>query len=348
MINHSDYVKKVESASFDVNSLNVYIVSGGLEGNVYLHSIDNSMNVKLIERYETKHSIYSLAIRKPDLTNQPMLIASAGSDHTIKIFDPRSDSNRPLSKLKGHTDNIKSLTFSHDGIKLISGSSDCSIKIWDTRMMKTLSSLFIHEDSIWSLYLSPHDNSSVFSGGRDGAVYIVNYETSHSSLVLMENFPILSMVSPKNQNNSKISLWTSTTNSEATEWIYDRNDIKSNMVTTLKSSGTLSPSSSLKLMKRTPESKETISTRKRHTPGRVAITEKRILNNRRYILTKDQLNNVQLWDLFNIGEFKNFGNVPFDEKYNELNEIIYIPSFYSVDIKSGVCKCIKFNFYIFN
>ena len=37
-----------------------------------------------------------------------------------------------IEYIKCHTDDVNSVAFSNDNLKIISGSDDCSIKIWDT------------------------------------------------------------------------------------------------------------------------------------------------------------------------------------------------------------------------
>lgn len=60
-------------------------------------------------------------------------IATASSDKTIKLWDPLSDSVRPLITLTGHTDcvrDVKPLMLSKDSIGLVTGSDDGSVRIW--------------------------------------------------------------------------------------------------------------------------------------------------------------------------------------------------------------------------
>ena len=58
------------------------------------------------------------------------LIASAGTDNTIKIWDVATQ--RELRTLTGHTANIESMDFSPDGKLLASASDDGSTFLWDT------------------------------------------------------------------------------------------------------------------------------------------------------------------------------------------------------------------------
>ncbi len=56
------------------------------------------------------------------------LIASAGGNHEIKLWDLAEDT---VTVLGNHTRTITSIAFSPDGKKLVSGSDDYMIKLWD-------------------------------------------------------------------------------------------------------------------------------------------------------------------------------------------------------------------------
>jgi hypothetical protein len=72
------------------------------------------------------------------------LIASAGSDNTIKIWDVASQ--RELRTLTGHTANIESMDFSPDGKLLASASDDGSTFLWDTTTGEHLLTLISLDD----------------------------------------------------------------------------------------------------------------------------------------------------------------------------------------------------------
>ncbi|KAJ1568863.1 hypothetical protein HK096_005039, partial [Nowakowskiella sp. JEL0078] len=57
------------------------------------------------------------------------LIASASSDNSVRLWD--AFTGIEIHQYLGHTDVVNSLAFSKDGTKLVSGSADKSILIWD-------------------------------------------------------------------------------------------------------------------------------------------------------------------------------------------------------------------------
>ncbi len=72
------------------------------------------------------------------------LLASSGSDNTIKLWDVATRSE--LRTLRGHTTNIDSLDFSPDGHLLASASDDGSTFLWDTNTGEHLVTLISLDD----------------------------------------------------------------------------------------------------------------------------------------------------------------------------------------------------------
>ncbi|MBT6493671.1 MAG: PQQ-binding-like beta-propeller repeat protein, partial [Planctomycetaceae bacterium] len=104
------------------------------------------------------------------------IIASAGHDHSIKLWDAETGLER--ATLREHTGGVISVTFSTDGNLVASCSDDATIKLWnpDTgEVLRTLAS----QDSAYtrSIAFSP-DGTKLCSGGINPPGLITVWETA--------------------------------------------------------------------------------------------------------------------------------------------------------------------------
>jgi WD40 repeat protein len=73
---------------------------------------------------------------------------------------------RELGALEGHSSDVSSLAFSPDGRRLVSGSQDHTIKIWDAGARRELTTLYGHTSFVHCLAFSP-DGKTLATGGKD-------------------------------------------------------------------------------------------------------------------------------------------------------------------------------------
>ena len=74
--------------------------------------------------------------------------------------------------IRGHTDSVSSIAFSPDGKRIVSGSFDCTVRVWDVETGMLVAGPFKgHTDWVSSVAFSP-DGSRVISGSDDRTVRI--------------------------------------------------------------------------------------------------------------------------------------------------------------------------------
>jgi len=73
--------------------------------------------------------------------------------------------------LEGHTDDVLSVAFSPDGRRIVSGSLDNSVRVWDSLTGEVQNILEGHTNSVWSVAFSP-DGRRIVSGSLDNSVRV--------------------------------------------------------------------------------------------------------------------------------------------------------------------------------
>ena len=71
--------------------------------------------------------------------------------------------------------------------------------------------------------------------------------------------------------------------------------------------------------------------------GGSSIRHYRILNDKRTVLTKDTENNVAVYDVLKASKIGDLGQVDLDEEMKRRNKTVYVPNWFNVDLKTGVC-----------
>ena len=71
--------------------------------------------------------------------------------------------------LSGHTDSVRSITFSSDGASLVSGGDDRTIKIWDIQTGGVVKTFSGHTDFVHSVSISSN-RGTIASGSRDRTI----------------------------------------------------------------------------------------------------------------------------------------------------------------------------------
>ncbi|KAH9807578.1 hypothetical protein DFH28DRAFT_1004490 [Melampsora americana] len=163
---HSDYVKCLAHSRQAR-----WVASGGLDCKIKVWDIHEGRLHPVVNfpEEDINSSIYSLAT-----VPSGSILAAGSPSRVVRLYDPRSSVR--LAKLVGHTDNVRALLLSDDGTRLLSASSDATVKLWDVGMQRCLHTFSHHSSSVWAL-ASRHPRLEVFhSGDRTGWVCKVDLE----------------------------------------------------------------------------------------------------------------------------------------------------------------------------
>nr|POE74049.1 pre-mrna-splicing factor cef1 [Quercus suber] len=163
---HSDYVKTlaVPSPTSD------WVVSGGLDRKICAWDLSGAGQRLQIDVGEDeagnlsskeKGSVYALAATEK-------LLASGGPEGTVRVWDARS--GKRITKLVGHTDNIRDVLISQDGSTILTASSDQTVKVWSTGAGRCMYTLTMHDASVWSLFSADPGMSVFYSSDKHGVV----------------------------------------------------------------------------------------------------------------------------------------------------------------------------------
>jgi WD40 repeat protein len=83
-----------------------------------------------------------------------------------------------LQTFYGHSELVKSIAITADGTKLVSGSDDSTVKIFNLATGELLLSLEDHDDYVNSIVIS-HDNQTIISGSSDGTIKFWDLSTGN-------------------------------------------------------------------------------------------------------------------------------------------------------------------------
>lgn len=323
-------ISKVSDAREDdsTNSLNGPVNSLPVTG---LRTISSSSSMSLhtsqphgyvpISAKGHKESVYALG-----MNDTGTLLVSGGTEKVVRVWDPRTGSK--TMKLRGHTDNVRALLLDSTGRLCLSGSSDSMIRLWDLGQQRCVHSYAVHTDSVWALASTP-TFSHVYSGGRDLSLYLTDLGTRESILLSTKDHPIVDL------SLDDDGIWVATTDSSVHKWPAEvRNPPKVFQRGVSFLAGNLSftrARASLEGSTPAPVYKEP-SFSIMGTPG---IVQHEILNNRRHVLTKDSAGCVKLWEVTKGVVIEDNIEVSFEEKKQQLFEMVSIPSWFTVDTKLG-------------
>ncbi|KAJ7696282.1 hypothetical protein B0H17DRAFT_848324, partial [Mycena rosella] len=132
---------------------------------------------------------------------------------------------RMLMSMEGHSSSVWSVAFSPNGMHIVSGSSDNTVRIWDAVTGAEVTKMEGHSGSIWSVAFLP-DGTRIVSGSDDKTtVQIWDAKTGaevtkmegHSSSVNSVAFSPDSMHVVSGSDDQTVRIWDAATGAEVTK-----------------------------------------------------------------------------------------------------------------------------------
>jgi len=156
-----------------------------------------------------KGSIYALRAKRN-------VIASGGPEGVVRLWD--INSGKGITKLVGHTDNIRDILMSDDGDAVLTASSDQTIKVWSITAGRCMHTLTMHNDSVWCMYSDDPSLSIFYSGDKSGLV--AKTDTRHAEEI---DDGVSVAVCQEHDGISRLavvgdSVWTATSSSSVNRW----------------------------------------------------------------------------------------------------------------------------------
>jgi WD40 repeat protein len=122
------------------------LVTGWSDDVVRVWNINTGKEIGASHRQEVMGNI---VIFSPDGTSYAI-----GVNRSVGLFDTAT--NELISVLRGHEDLVKSIAFTTDGSRLITGSCDKTVRIWDAATGSQVLVLRGHESDVNGVAISPN------------------------------------------------------------------------------------------------------------------------------------------------------------------------------------------------
>jgi hypothetical protein len=104
---------------------------------------------------------------------------------TTANVDPKPDDPKPGARVSYHTSAVLSVAFSPDGKRIVSGSQDMTLKVWDSETGKEQLTLKGHSGWVHSVAFSP-EGKRIVSGSQDRTLIVWDANSGKELQTLLE------------------------------------------------------------------------------------------------------------------------------------------------------------------
>ena len=206
---HKDYVKCLASPG----SGSDWVASGALDHKIRVWDLHGAGERLCIDGGEdennAKGSVYAMSVRGS-------MMASGGPESIVRLWDSRT--GKRITKLVGHTDNIRDILINEEGDTVITASSDQTVKVWSVTAGRCMHTLNMHNDSVWSLHSGHPRLNMVYSSDRSGLVVKTDFRGTSD----WDEGMSLSVAQEQNGVSKMIAtgehIWTATSSSSINRW----------------------------------------------------------------------------------------------------------------------------------
>ncbi len=151
----------IVTSSFDADLIGVNLLD-------QIHLWD-PITKKVVATFNYDATINDIAVSLDGLT-----LASGSIDKTVQLWN--TETQKLITTLKGHTDEILTVGFSPDGLMLASGGRDKTVRLWNIETQKLITTLKGHTERVKSVAFSP-DGSILASSSVDKTIRLWDTET---------------------------------------------------------------------------------------------------------------------------------------------------------------------------
>ena len=123
------------------------------------------------KKFETIQHMFEYAVERYNEFKKNCVtekVASCSDDFTLFLWDPLV-SKKPISRMTGHQQLVNHLSFSPDGRVIASSSFDKSVKLWDGKTGKFITTLRGHVGAIYQVCWSS-DSRQILSASKDSTL----------------------------------------------------------------------------------------------------------------------------------------------------------------------------------